>query len=181
MVRAALTLVLRDRYGDALVSARSLALVFATALAVRLVVFFELRDSVLLEVLLGDSMGYVDWARGIAAGTWRGNEVFYQAPLSPYFIAVVFAVSDGSLMAVRVLQLLLGSAACVLIALATARFFARTDFAKPAAAVAGLLLALYPASTSRPLAARHCKRAAPTSRVAELQPVDLLPSHEWAT
>ncbi len=122
--------MLRDRYGDALVSARSLALVFATALAVRL---------------------------------------------------VVFAVSDGSLMAVRVLQLLLGSAACVLIALATARFFARTDFAKPAAAVAGLLLALYPASTSRPLAARHCKRAAPTSRVAELQPVDLLPSHEWAT
>ncbi|MDP6979291.1 MAG: glycosyltransferase family 39 protein [Myxococcota bacterium] len=125
-------------------SARSLALVFAVGLGVRFLVFFELRDSVLLEVLLGDSLGYVEWAREISGGAWRGNEVFYQAPLYPYFIAVVFAASDGSLMAVRVLQLLLGSAACVLITLATARFFARTGFAQQAALAAGLLLALYP-------------------------------------
>ena len=117
----------------------SFVAIFALALAVRALVFFELHDSVLLDVLLGDAKGYVDWARTLHAGDWRGSEVFYQAPLYPYFIGLVFSATDGSVMGVRVLQLLLGSAACGWIALATARFFSRE-----AGLAAGTLLALYP-------------------------------------
>ncbi len=36
---------------------------------------------------MGDSRAYDEWARRIAAGDWIGREVFYQAPLYPYFLA----------------------------------------------------------------------------------------------
>jgi len=129
---------------SARLGARPLLAVFGLALAVRAIVFFELRDAVLLDVLLGDAKGYVDWAREIHGGDWRGSEVFYQAPLYPYFIATVFQLTEGSLLGVRVLQWLLGSAACVWIAAAAARFFRREAFAREAGLAAGVLLALYP-------------------------------------
>ncbi|MCP5040935.1 MAG: hypothetical protein GY944_07875, partial [bacterium] len=99
-------------------SRRTLFGIFALALGLRAIVLFELSDSVLLEVLLGDARGYVDWAREIAAGSWRGIDVFYQAPLYPYFLAVLLAVAGPGLEAIRTAQAVLGSAACVLIALA---------------------------------------------------------------
>src|SRR4051794_18989022 len=114
------------------------AWIFVTALAVRLVHVWQMRATPFFSVLLGDSRGYDEWARRIAAGEWIGRDVFYQAPLYPYMLAVVYALAGRHLLLVRVVQAAIGSASCVFLALAAERFVSRR-----AGIAAGLMLALY--------------------------------------
>jgi len=113
--------------------------VFALALLARAVYLLELRGSPLFDVLLGDARRYDRWAQAIAAGDWRGREVFYQAPLYPYFLAILYRLGGHSAMLVRGIQALLGALSCALVCRAGERLVA------PAAGLAaGILLALYP-------------------------------------
>src|SRR5713226_3287997 len=112
--------------------------IFATALVVRLAHVWQMRASPFFSVLMGDSHGYDEWARRIAGGDWLGHEVFYQAPLYPYLLGVVYAAAGRHLPLVRVIQAIVGSASCALLGLATARLFSRR-----AGLAAGLMLALY--------------------------------------
>ena len=112
--------------------------IFVVALLVRLVHVWQIRRSPFYANLLGDSRGYDEWARQIAAGDWLGHEVFYQAPLYPYLLGLIYAVAGHHLLVVRVIQALIGSASCALLALAGARLMSR-----PAGIAAGLMLALY--------------------------------------
>ncbi len=113
-------------------------LIFGIAIAVRLVHVWQLRASPFFSILIGDSRGYDQWARELAAGNWIGDEVFYQAPLYPYFLGAVYWLFGRDLLSVRVVQAALGAGACVLLALATARLFSAR-----AGLIAGLMLALY--------------------------------------
>src|SRR5204863_433542 len=79
------------------------------------------RRSPFFTVLLGDSRAYDQWAQRIAGGDWIGREVFYQAPLYPYFLAVLYAIAGRHLLLVRTVQAIIGSAACVLLGLAARR------------------------------------------------------------
>ena len=47
--------------------------VFGVALAVRIVHMWQIRERALFTVLMGDSRGYDEWARRIAAGDWIGT------------------------------------------------------------------------------------------------------------
>jgi tetratricopeptide (TPR) repeat protein len=113
-------------------------LIFAVALAVRLIHIWQLRDSPFFSTLLGDANGYDLWAQRLAAGDWVGSDVFYQAPLYPYFLGVVYALFDRDLLIVRIVQAVIGSASCVLLGLAGARLFS-----KRIGLAAGLALALW--------------------------------------
>ena len=114
------------------------AAIFALALALRLMHVWQIRSAPFFSVLMGDSRGYDEWAQRIAGGEWLGHEVFYQAPLYPYLLGVIYAIAGRSLLLVRIVQALIGSASCVLLALAAARLFS------PRAGIAaGLMLALY--------------------------------------
>ena len=113
-------------------------LIFAVAFAIRLIHIWQIRPSPFFDVLMGDANGYDLWARRLAAGDWIGSEVFYQAPLYPYFLGVVYAVFGPDLLTVRVIQAVIGSASCVLLGLAGARLFS-----KPVGLAAGLGLALW--------------------------------------
>jgi len=116
----------------------SVAAIFVLAFSVRLVHVWQIRAAPFFSVLMGDSHGYDEWAQRIAGGEWVGHEVFYQAPLYPYLLGVIYAVAGRSLLLVRVVQSLIGSVSCVLLALAGARLFStRVGLA------AGLMLALY--------------------------------------
>ena len=87
---------------------------------------------------MGDAHSYDDWAKRIAAGDWIGRDVFYQAPLYPYFLGVIYSTLGHSLLVARVCQAIVGSLACVLLGLTGQRLFsARVGL------VAGLALALY--------------------------------------
>ncbi|HEX7284266.1 MAG TPA: glycosyltransferase family 39 protein, partial [Vicinamibacterales bacterium] len=113
-------------------------LIFAVALAVRLIHVWQLRPSPFFDVLMGDAHGYDSWAQRLAGGDWIGTDVFYQAPLYPYFLGVVYAIFGRDLLVVRIIQAVIGSASCVLLGLAAARFFTpRVGMA------AGLALALW--------------------------------------
>ena len=113
-------------------------MIFLIALAVRAMHLWQLQPSPFFDVLLGDSRGYDEWAQRIAAGDWLGTDVFYQAPLYPYFLGAIYATLGRDLLIVRVVQIVLGSAACVCLGLAGARLFSRRT-----GLVAGLMLALY--------------------------------------
>lgn len=112
--------------------------VFALAAGVRLAHLLLLRDAPFFPLYMGDAASYHLWALELAEGAWIGDRVFYQAPGYPYFLGVVYALIGNHPMVFRVVQALLGSAACGLVALAGARLFS-----KRAGAVAGGLLALY--------------------------------------
>ena len=111
---------------------------FAVALAVRLLHIWQIRAAPFFSTLMGDSHGYDEWAQRIAAGDWLGHEVFYQAPLYPYLLGVTYAIAGRSLLVVRIVQALIGSASCVLLALAGVRLFSRR-----VGLTAGVMLALY--------------------------------------
>lgn len=113
--------------------------VFAAAMILRLLHFWAMSKTVIYEVLIGDAWQYDQWAQQIAAGQWIGTEVFYQTPLYPYFLGVVYSVAGHSVWSARWLQAVLGSLACVLLARAGTRFFNYK-----VGWVAGLLLAAYP-------------------------------------
>ena len=116
---------------------RDLAVVFLAALLLRVVVLLELADTPLVTVLLGDAEVFVAWGRELAAGAWLGEEVFFQAPLYPYVLGLVFAAGGGT-SAVLALHALLGAGTALLVARASARLFDRR-----AGWIAGLGAAAY--------------------------------------
>ena len=118
-------------------SIRSIA-IFLVALTIRLIHIWQIRRAPFFTILMGDSHGYDVWAQEIAKGDWIGHEVFYQAPLYPYFLGVIYSTLGRNLVAVRVCQAIIGSCSCVLLASAARRFFSPS-----AGIVAGLVLALY--------------------------------------
>lgn len=130
---------------DAPAAARGLAafrwpalLIFAVAALVRLVHVWQISRAPFFTTLMGDARGYDAWANRIAGGEWWGGEVFYQAPLYPYFLGALYSIVGHDLLIVRAVQALVGAASCTLLGLAAARLFdARTGL------LAGLALALY--------------------------------------
>ncbi len=111
---------------------------FVLALAVRLVHLWEIRQAPFFPLLMGDALSYDLWARHLAAGDWLGTGVFYQAPLYPYLLGVLYALGAQGPLVVRVCQAVLGAIACGLVAMAGGHLFGRL-----AGLAAGTLLALY--------------------------------------
>ena len=114
------------------------AVVFAVALAIRLWHVADIRPSPFFDVLVGDARAYDAWAQRIAGGDWIGRDVFYQAPLYPYFLGTLYAMFGRDLLIVRLVQVTIGAVACGCLAVAGARLFGRK-----AGIAAGLLLAVY--------------------------------------
>ncbi len=117
---------------------RTALAIFGLALAVRIVHVWQLRSAPFFDLAMGDAQSYHAWGLEIAGGDWLGGETFYQAPLYPYFLGLVYTLFGPSLLAVRLGQIVLGSAACALLAMAGNRLFSR-----PAGIVAGVMLAIY--------------------------------------
>lgn len=115
------------------------ALIFVTALAMRFLHLQALRATPVFSMLMGDAESYDTWAQAIAGGEWIGTEVFYQAPFYPYFLAGLYTLLGRDFFWVRTVQILLGTAACLMVARA-----GRSFFSSRAGLLAGFLLAVYP-------------------------------------
>jgi 4-amino-4-deoxy-L-arabinose transferase-like glycosyltransferase len=71
-----------------------------------------------------DSAIYVDWAREINRDGWLGKEVFYQAPLYPYLLSILFRLfGDEGFLSVYVMQLLMGAGIPALVFLTARRVY----------------------------------------------------------
>ena len=112
--------------------------IFALALVVRLLYLAQAWTVPTMQVPLGDAHSYFDWAGRIAAGEWWRGRIFYQAPLYPYFLAVVRLAGGDPIVHILVTQAFLGAIGCVLLALAGSWLLERRT-----GLVAGGLLALY--------------------------------------
>jgi tetratricopeptide (TPR) repeat protein len=117
----------------------ALAGVVALAFAVRLAYLLEAQSLPLFHATISDARAYWEWSDRIAGGDWLGDTVFYQAPLYPYFLALLKLAPGTDLWSVRLIQIALGSLACGVLLLAGREFVSHR-----AGVAAGVLLALYP-------------------------------------
>jgi len=90
----------------------ALGAILTLALALRLAHWWAVRQQPFFAWLAMDSQEYDRWAREIAAGDWLGSQVFFQAPLYPYLLAVLYTLFGRSLDAVYLAQILLAVAGC---------------------------------------------------------------------
>jgi Tfp pilus assembly protein PilF len=118
---------------------RTLLLAIALlALVLRLIYIWQISHAPFFHLRLGDAAEYHQWALRIVGGDWRGEGVFYQAPLYPYFLAAVYGTFGDGVAMVRFVQAVIGAGSCVLLAAAGMTLFGRWG------ALAGALLAIYP-------------------------------------
>ena len=87
-------------------------LILCGALFLRLIYLWQIAAIPLFENLAGDGRAYDEWAQRIAAGDWLGKEVFYQAPLYPYFLGILQSVLKHDLWSIRLIQITLGAISC---------------------------------------------------------------------
>lgn len=84
--------------------------ILGLALALRLAHLWAVAGAPFVATLAMDSQQYDRWARTIAGGAWMGTEVFFQAPLYPYLLAVVYRLTGAGVHAVYLLQIALSLA-----------------------------------------------------------------------
>ena len=77
------------------------------ALFLRLGHWLDVREDPFFAQLIMDSEEYDRWAQEIAGSDWLGSEVFFQAPLYPYFVAGIYLLFGHSLDAVYLVQIVL--------------------------------------------------------------------------
>lgn len=90
----------------------ALLAILALALALRLGHWWAVKDDPFIARLAMDSWEYDRWAREVSAGAWLADEPFFQAPLYPYLLAVVYRVFGHHLNLVYLLQVALAVAGC---------------------------------------------------------------------
>lgn len=129
----------RTSSGDGRLGWRAGLFVFGVAGLLRALFLLELSRTPFFPVLLGDSLGYHVWAVRLAEGDWLGSQVFYQAPLYPYAVGVLYAVFGADPLVVKIGQALLEAVSCVLLATAGTRLFA----SRRIGISAGLLASVY--------------------------------------
>jgi 4-amino-4-deoxy-L-arabinose transferase-like glycosyltransferase len=123
---------------------RAALLVFAVALAFRLLYFWESSRDPAFSLFYMDAEYHLEWAKALTTGTWtapydllRGGP-FFRAPLYPYFLAGLFSIFGVNTVAARILQIVIGSASCALAYGVAARCFGQR-----VGVAAGLLCSLY--------------------------------------
>ncbi|MGB7323821.1 MAG: tetratricopeptide repeat protein [Rubripirellula sp.] len=112
--------------------------VAAVALTLRLMNVWHTASVPSIVQLLGDAAGYFEWGSRIAAGDWYGDETFYQAPLYPYFIAVLIKIFGVGVPGLRLVQAILGTIGAVAIGVTGKQWFGDR-----VGIIAGLMMGMY--------------------------------------
>ena len=91
-------------------------LIFALALFVRLIHVAEISSSPFFDVPLVDGANYVRIAQLIAGGDLLGGDrVFWQPPLYPYFLALLFTLFGPGMGPVYLVQATVGALSCCVV------------------------------------------------------------------
>ncbi len=118
---------------------KSLAIiVFMAAMAVRLVFIGQWHTTPYGDLPLLDAQAYDKWAQNILNGAWLHGKAFYQSPLYPYVLAVLYGVFGHSFFLASLFNTLLDSATCALLSC-----FAFRSFGPGAGILTGFLAVFY--------------------------------------
>ncbi len=113
--------------------------VLLVGLGLRLVYLEEIRSIGFFDYPVSDARIYDQRAVEIAAGDWLGSSKFVHAPLYAYGLAGVYSIMGHDLWWPRLVQMLMGTAACLML-----YFAARSFFDQRTALISAIMLALYP-------------------------------------
>jgi tetratricopeptide (TPR) repeat protein len=116
----------------------TMLLIFVLALAVRLVYLAQISKSPAFQVPIIDSATYDQHARLLLSQGAFPQQFFWQGFFYPFFLAVVYFFTGGSIVAARLIQTVLGSLLCVGVFELGSRFVDRRT-----GATAGIIAALY--------------------------------------
>ncbi len=117
---------------------RAALFIFALALVVRIVYLVEFSKSPTFHVPIIDSASYDQHARILVEQGTFSPRFFWQGFFYPFYLAVVYFLTGGSMLWARLVQIALGSLLCVLVYRLGAKLFdTRTGI------VAGAIAALY--------------------------------------
>ena len=97
--------------------------ILALTLILRLLFLLQVKDHPLFLNPIIDSYAYDQWALEIAKGKVLGSEIFYQDPLYPYFLAVIYKIFGHNYLAVALIQILFGLLSCFLLYRLALKFF----------------------------------------------------------
>ena len=81
---------------------------FLLALVVRLVYLEHSQDNPFFSAPVVDAHSYVAQERQLVEVSWVGDKPFWQPPLYPYFLALIYAFSGDLFWTPRLIQFLLG-------------------------------------------------------------------------
>lgn len=116
-----------------------IAIISAAALLPRIIFFLLSRqNNPLFYHPIMDSLYHHEWAEAIISGNFWGSEVFFRAPLYPYFLALLYKISGSSIAFAVFCQHLMGCATAVFV-----YYLAREYFSRNIALLSGLIAALY--------------------------------------
>lgn len=85
------------------------------SVALGLLHLYSIRDAPQFLVPVLDEASYDSQAMGIIEGLWPRDRVFYQDPLYPYFLALVYKIAGHNYIAVRIIQVFFGAISLLLI------------------------------------------------------------------
>lgn len=111
---------------------------FTLALLLRVIFVFQWSGTPYAEAPLLDAKCYDDWAQAIASGEIFRSTAFYQSPLFPYILALIYRVFGHNLLVVGLFNALLGAGTAALLTSLTLTYFGRG-----AAIVTCLIAAFY--------------------------------------
>jgi 4-amino-4-deoxy-L-arabinose transferase-like glycosyltransferase len=115
-----------------------LAIFIGVAFLLRLIFVFQWHASPYGGMPYLDAAVYDEWAQHIAAGHWMAERAFYQSPLLPYVLALLYSLTGHDVLNVALFQAVLSAASCGMLAYAGARLFGTR-----AMLLTGLLAAFY--------------------------------------
>lgn len=113
-------------------------IIFSLALTIRLIYLCESSANPTFEVPIVDSKSYDETARAFVEGQGLVSNFFWQPFFYQFFLSVVYLFSGCSIIAAKVIQMLLGSLTC-----APTYKLAEKTFGGPTAIIAGLITAFY--------------------------------------
>ncbi len=115
-----------------------LALLFLTALSIRVIYLNQIESSPLFENPVMDEKYHVELVKQIKTDN-EPKKPYFRAPLYPYFLTTLSRATNGSFFSIRLIQIILGSILPILIYLLGIRLFR-----KKIALIAAFLAAIYP-------------------------------------
>ncbi|UCG51607.1 MAG: tetratricopeptide repeat protein [Candidatus Latescibacterota bacterium] len=116
-----------------------IGVLFIIAFLVRTAYFIiNKNNNPLFELPILDGLFHHEWAEDILSGNFWGDEVFFRAPLYPYFLAALYKIGGASIAFATLIQHVIGSLSVVLVYL-----LSRQYFSVRVALLAGVLASLY--------------------------------------
>lgn len=117
---------------------RYIILIFLLAIVIRGLYLIDSSDNPTFHVPVVDSRTYDQIAREVADKGNLTRDLFWQPPFYPLFLSLIYLFSKGSILSVKVFQMILGGLTCVLVYL-----LGRKIFNKRIGFLAGIIAALY--------------------------------------